>query len=97
MDLTQMLNAANSMIQGHSHDALMLMAGAIVSHPAQCADLVFKLLMASPFKPLVLQAAPTVLEWADTFEAEIAKNLKREADAAAAAPPAPPSPEALKK
>ena len=91
MDLQQFSSA---LFEQHKNVAMFLL-GAIGSHPVLCADLVFKGLMRTPFKPLVLKAAPTIIAWADTFEAEIAKNVKdeeaKEAAAASSTPSTPPA------
>lgn len=90
MDLNTLVVASNDFIQGHTHDALMILLGVVTSHPAACADLIFKAVMASPFKPLFLRLYPTVQSWADAFETELAKNVeahKKEEEASAPAAP----------
>lgn len=66
------LHSVSQYVMSHAGPFL---AGAILTRPVLCADLVFSAIMKSPLKPLVLMNAPTINKWIDAFQAEFQKNI----------------------
>lgn len=90
MDLTALSSMLQPYLSGVQHNALPFLAGAMLTHPLLCADLLFKAWMAFPLTRAYTLAHPdAVINWIDSFREEIDKKVK---EAAAPAPaPAPPA------